>query len=219
MASHSGRSSPSHCAEGAHARLGGLIQPAEILRQVELAGAPGNGAAQLDGVEEFGVADGLQEGRAGVQQLAAQAPEIGDDGLQARGIHARPRLELVQMGEVALQFLERIRTHVAAGGDGEDVQKAGHGRPGAGGGRDLALVQRLVVQKVQSHEGAHPLIERLLVHDDPSAASTAGSSICCWASLIPLLCLTRGLARQSAVADMQGFDLFAQLLQVAIVDG
>ena len=128
---------------------------------------PGNGAAQLDGVQEFRIADGLQEGRTRVHQIGAQAAEVGDDGLQPRGIHSRPRLELVQVGEVALQFLERIRAHVAARRDGQDVEQAGHGRPGAGRGRDLALIQGLVVQEIQAHEGAHPLVERLLKHNDP----------------------------------------------------
>src|ERR1700733_3320192 len=51
----------------------------------------------------------------------------------------------------------------------------------------------------------------------PSLVSKTGCATCCWVSFIPLLCLTWGLARQSAVAGMEGFDLLAHALQVAVV--
>src|SRR5579859_43817 len=48
-------------AEAAHAQLIVLTQPEIVVRQIELAGAAGDGAAQLDGIEELRVAQRLQK--------------------------------------------------------------------------------------------------------------------------------------------------------------
>src|SRR6185312_6258896 len=113
--------------EGLDPDLVRLRQPVEVIRQIELAGASRNAAAVLDGIEEIRVLERLQVCDARVQQLRAQAGEVRDQGLQTVRVDARLRLELRKLGELPLELLERLRTHVAARGDRQDIDQARHG--------------------------------------------------------------------------------------------
>src|SRR3984957_4744813 len=52
----------------------------------------------------------------------------------------------------------------------------------------------------------------------PSAVSITGCATCCWASLIRLLCLRQGAARQSAVSGVQALDLPPQRREITFID-
>ncbi len=66
---------------------------------------------------------------------------------------------------MALEFLEHVAARIAACGDREDLEQARDRRARAPGVRHLAVIGRLGVEKFESQEGAHALVERLFVVD------------------------------------------------------
>ena len=80
--------------------------------------------------------------------------------------------------QVALDFLQHLGAHVAARGDGQDVDEAGHGRAAAPLAGLLVVVQRLVVEVVQAQEGAHALVEWLLENERRAAAGGGRELLC-----------------------------------------
>ena len=81
-------------------------------------------------------------------------------------------LEHVELREVALELLLHVGAHVAARGDGEDVEQAAHGGAAAPLALHLVVVQRLVVEEIEAQEGAHALVERLLEYRAAPAPAT-----------------------------------------------
>ena len=160
-ASHSGRSSASHSLKACVRLPASWFSQKKIIRQVELAGAAGDGAAMLDGREELRVAQWLHEGAARSGQRRAQPRQVVDERAQAAAIHPGLVLELRQLRQMPFDFLQHLGAHVAAGGDGQDVDEAADCRATAPLAGLLVVVQRLVVEEVQAQEGAHPLVERL----------------------------------------------------------
>ena len=75
------------------------------------------------------------------------------------------RVERRELRHLPLEFLQHLAAHVAALGDGEDLEQRGDRRarrPRVGLG---VVVHRLLVQEIEAQEVAHPLVERLLVDD------------------------------------------------------
>jgi hypothetical protein len=116
----------------------------------------------LDGREELRIAQRLQVRRARRRQRRAQPREVVDERAQAAAVDAGLVLELGQLQQVPLDFLQHLGPHIAARGDGQDVDQAAHGRAAAPLARFLVVVERLVVEVVKAQEGAHAFVERLL---------------------------------------------------------
>src|SRR5262249_4241820 len=123
------------------ARLVRLAQPVVVIRKVELARAAGNGAAMLDGAQELRIAQRLEERRAGVVQLGAQAYQIREHGLEPAGVDTGLRLELVERADLTFELFQYIRPDVAARRDRQHVQQARHGSSAAPLARDLVVIQ------------------------------------------------------------------------------
>ena len=147
------------------ALLGALAEPIEIVGQVEFTGAAGNGAAVADRTEELRVLQRQKITGPGRNELTAQAQQVGDHGAQSRCVNARLRLEFVEHADLPLELLQCVGPRVCARRDRDDIEQAGDRRPTAPVARGLAVEQRLVVEEVDTQEGAHPLGERLLEHD------------------------------------------------------
>ena len=93
-----------------------------------------------------------------------------------------------------LELLLHVGAHVAARGDGEDVEQAAHGGAAAPLALHLVVVQRLVVEEIEAQEGAHPLVERLLEYQRSGFRHRCA---CCWASsAIALFCVTPAVLRK-----------------------
>ena len=66
---------------------------------------------------------------------------------------------------MALELLDDVGPHVAAAQDRQDLEQAGDGRARAELGRLVDVEQRLLVEKLDPQERAHPLRQRLLERD------------------------------------------------------
>src|SRR5688572_32418712 len=77
--------------------------------------------------QELGVLEAAEIVRAAGHEVCAQAQQVAHDGPQPRGVHAGLALEHVELREMALELLLHVGAHVAARGDGEDVEQAAHG--------------------------------------------------------------------------------------------
>ena len=104
-----------------------------------------------------------------------------------RRVDARAMLELVQQSQMALELLEHVAAHIAAGQDRQDVEQTADRGASPPGTVLLAVIDRLRVQEVQAQEGAHALVERLL--EDRGLRRRC--SACGGLSHRSLLCLTR----------------------------
>ena len=166
---------PEPLAEGcACASSPAAIEPEVVIGQVELAGAARDRAAVLDRVQEFRVAQRLQEVGAGVHSSARRRTRLAIIGAGAR----RPRPGGSGIRSAAPRWrsssLSTSRAHVAAGRDREDVEQARHGGAAAPRARHLVVVERLAVQEVEPQEGAHPLVQRLLEHERVGSRTRGG---------------------------------------------
>ena len=101
------------------------------------------------------------------QLIGAQAHEVRHERLQALGVHPGLGLVVSQDGELALELLQHIRSHITAGGDRENVDEAAHGCPAAPLAAHLVVIERLVVQEIQPQKSTHPLVQRLLENEGP----------------------------------------------------
>jgi hypothetical protein len=151
-------------AEGLGARRCRLVQPEEIVRQVEFTGAARNRAAVLDRREEFRIAQRLQPAGARGREVAAQAAEVREQRRQSRRVDPRAVLVFAQQREVPLQFLQYVAAQVAAQRDREDVEQArdrGATAPLTG---LLVVEEGLRIQEIEAQERAHALVQRLFEH-------------------------------------------------------
>ena len=114
-------------------------------------------------------------------------------------VDARMVLVFVELGEVALELLEHIAAHIAAGGDGQHVQEARHGRAAPPAAGLVVVVQRLAVEEIEPQEGAQPLVQRLLEHGGVRARQAGGRRLDLDSSAV--LCL-RPLACESVTVSV-----------------
>src|SRR5262245_20463020 len=118
----------------------------------------------LDRGQELRILEPRKIVRPAGHEIRAQAQQVAHHRAKPRGIHTRLALEHIELREMPLELLLHVGTHVAARGDGQDVEQAAHGGAAAPLALHLVVVQRLVVEEVETQEGAHPLVERLLEH-------------------------------------------------------
>lgn len=159
------------------ANLRGSREPKAVVRQIEIAGAAGNGAAVLDGAQEFRIAQGSHEVAADHRQVLPHLHQVRHQGLQTTRVNPAFRLKLLQDVDVAFELLEYFAARIAARGNGKNFKQARHGRPGTPGIWEIGVVRGLGIEKFKPEKGAHALIERLLVSDRCRFRLSIGSRI------------------------------------------
>ena len=106
----------------------------------------------------------MQEGScADAGDLLATDDEILNQHLQTARIYVRLALEALQCCDLVIEFLVNLRADIAAREYRENFEQCGKGRAGGKIGLDLAVVEDLLVKKLESQESTHAFVERLLV--------------------------------------------------------
>ena len=126
----------------------------------------------LDRREELRILEPGKIVRPAGDQIRAQAQQVAHHGPQPRRVDPGLALEHIELREVPLEFLLHVGAHVAARGDGEDVEQAAHRGAAAPLALHLVVIQRLAVEEIEAQERAHALVERLLEYQRRGCAAT-----------------------------------------------
>ena len=143
-----------------------LPQPVAVNGKVEFAGTTRDRTAVLDRVEKVTVLERLQERGSHAAQFVATLGEVVHQHVEAFIVNPRLALKALQNVELMVQFLVNVAADVAAGQDCQHVEEAGDSRACRPVSFLLAIVEHLLVEKLQPQERAHTLRERLLIVSD-----------------------------------------------------
>jgi len=141
----------------------GLAQPMAVFRKVEFAGSTRNRTSVLDGVQEIGILERLQKGRANSAQLSTAVNEIAYQGIEPFIVNAGLALKALQNSQLLIEFFVHLTANISAGQNRQDFKQARNRGTGSPIAFQLAVIQHLLVEKFQSHERTHPFGNRLLV--------------------------------------------------------
>jgi len=145
----------------------GLAQPVAVFRQVEFAGAARYSATMFDRAQELTVFQGLQEVCTGFVEFTPASGQARDHGFQPSRIDLGLTLEALQYLDLTIQLLMYVTADVAARQNGHDLKQARGSRPCGPIRLQLAVVEHLLIEEFDPHEGSHALINRLLIFSQP----------------------------------------------------
>ena len=140
-----------------------LSQPVAVLGKIKLAGTAGYGAAVLNGIKELAVFNRLKEPGADPADLIAAGEQVAHERVQPPPVHARLCLKALQDAELLVQLLQNLAADIAARQNRQDFQKRGNRSPRGPISLFVAVVEHLLVEKLESQKRAHTLRQRLLV--------------------------------------------------------